>query len=722
MSSVMDLQKGITMSEDRVKVLYIGGYSRSGSTLLLRLLGRIEGLFSVGELWDLWQRSFIENQLCGCGQPFKECPFWTAVVQQVFGGFDQANIPVLQALRDAVQGNHSLPALAIPRLRTVQYTTHLHTYTDILQQLYRAIQQVSGSRMIVDSSKVPPYAFLLQEAPEIELHLVHLVRDSRAAAYSWQRKKVRPEIHWRTAYMERYNPVRAALEWTVMNGLFHGRQARAASYQRVRYEDLCELPRETLVQIGAGLGEDWTSIDFFGEGHSVQMGVDHTVSGNPNRFQQGAIQIRPDTEWQQQMAWHQKAIVTGLTWPLLQKYGYLNQRCAAAEIPPSEQQSAAPQEAYSTLSKPTPLRVLLVTARYLPYIGGTEVHTYEMANRLVTAGHDVTVLTTDPGRRLEPREESRGVRIIRVQAWPADGDYYFAPGIYRTIMQGNWDLVHCQGYHSFVAPLAMLAAWQAKIPYVVTFHSGGHSSRIRNSLRGMQRAMLRPLLARSERLIAVSEFESKFFRERLRLPSEQFVVIPNGAYMPNVDDTSVPNTDGRLIVSVGRLERYKGHHRVIAALPKVIAQCPDVHLRIVGTGPYEGNLRRIARELGVADRVEIRAVSGSDRGQMASVLLGATLVILLSDYESQSISVMEALALGRPVLVADTSALHELAVHGLVQATPLGGTADEVAAAMLDQLYQPLVPGKLDLPTWDACFSQLSALYYNVIRRVQCAF
>src|SRR5438128_1723946 len=118
-------------------------------------------------------------------------------------------------------------------------------------------------------------------------------------------------------------------------------------------------------------------------------------------------------------------------------------------------------------------RVLLVTARYFPHIGGTETHVYEVAQRLARADVDVTVLATDPSATLPTDEIVNGVHIKRVRAWPAHHDYYFAPGIYRFITQGQWDIVHCQGYHTLVAPLAMLAALRARIPYIVTFHSGG---------------------------------------------------------------------------------------------------------------------------------------------------------------------------------------------------------------------------------------------------------
>src|SRR5215469_1613644 len=249
----------------------------------------------------------------------------------------------------------------------------------------------------------------------------------------------------------------------------------------------------------------------------------------------------------------------------------------------------------------SPLHVLVVAARYLPYVGGLETHVYEVGRRLAFAGIDVTILTTDVSGRLPTVEESESMHIRRVRAWPANKDYYFAPGIYRVITGGGWDLVHCQGYHNLVPPLAMLAAWRANIPFVLSFHSGGDVTRLRKALRWLQWMMLRPLLLQARKLIAVSEFEAGFFREQLRLPIERFAIIPNGAaHLPKVPEAATNEGSNRpLIVSIGRLERYKGHQRVIAAFPKVLEQVPDAQLRIVGIGPYESTLHKMARRLGV---------------------------------------------------------------------------------------------------------------------------
>ncbi|MER8395586.1 glycosyltransferase family 4 protein [Mesorhizobium sp. M1340] len=359
------------------------------------------------------------------------------------------------------------------------------------------------------------------------------------------------------------------------------------------------------------------------------------------------------------------------------------------------------------------MRILMVAARCYPLIGGIETHIQEVGPRLVARGHAVDVLTTDPSGELPVEEEVRGMRVRRVPAWPRGRDLYVAPGIYTAIRRGAWDLIHFQGYNSFVAPIGLLATLRGDLPFILTFHSGGHSSRLRNAVRGTQHALLRPLVARAARLIGVSEFEASFFSARMRVPRERFVVIPNGAAMPAPSPGI--KVDPHLIVSGGRLERYKGHHRAIAALPELIRRVPDVRLHIVGTGPYEGELRRLVAALGLERRVTIASIPGSDRQNMADLLASAALFVLFSEYEAHPIAVMEALSLRRPVLVSDTSGLRELAANGLCRAVPPNAGPGELAAAMAEELEAHRQVPDLALPDWDACAHALSHVYYDVL-------
>ena len=331
------------------------------------------------------------------------------------------------------------------------------------------------------------------------------------------------------------------------------------------------------------------------------------------------------------------------------------------------------------------LRILQVTARFLPYLGGIETHVWEVSHRLVASGANVTVLTTDRSGKLAPDELVDGIRIIRTPAYPARQDYYYAPEIYRAIRNGHWDIVHVQGSHTLVAPLAMLAARRSGAPYVVTFHTGGHTSRLRDATRGLQWRMLGPLFAHARCLIGVSQFEARLFQQLLHLPASRFVVIPNGGNLPQVDaqERAAPSPDATpLIVSVGRLERYKGHHRLIAALPALRRRYPHARARIIGGGPYEAELRRLVARLGLDDCVEIGPIAPDDRSGMAHALAQADLVTLLSDYEAHPIAAMEAIALQRPLLVTATSGLQELADRGLATAIPLRSSPEMVANAI----------------------------------------
>lgn len=359
----------------------------------------------------------------------------------------------------------------------------------------------------------------------------------------------------------------------------------------------------------------------------------------------------------------------------------------------------------------------MVTPMFFPSLGGVETHVAEVSRRLAARGDAVTVLTADRSGTLPDREDWDGVEVQRVRGWPPHVDWQFAPGILGFVRSGEWDIVHVQSYHTFVAPLAMAAARTASIPYVVTFHGGGHSSRVRTRLRGAQLALLRPLLARADKLVAVAAFEIDLYGRRLRLPSDRFILIPNGSDLPATSNRASgrpASTD--LIVSVGRLERYKGHQHVIAALPHIIERRPATRLWIAGSGPYREELAALAATLGVADRVEVRAVPADDRAAMAEQLSRASVVVLASDFETNPLAAVEAAALGLPLVVADNSGLHELADRGFARPVPDVTDARELAGAVLEELEHPRPRPPLELPTWDDCTAGLAALYEDVTR------
>lgn len=362
-------------------------------------------------------------------------------------------------------------------------------------------------------------------------------------------------------------------------------------------------------------------------------------------------------------------------------------------------------------------RVLIVTPRSPLSQGGVERHVMEVSRRLAAGGATVGVLCTEPGGPPLREEEHEDVTIRTVRAWPAERDWCFAPRLWREMSRRPWDVVHVQSYHTFVAPLAMLRALTLGIPYVVTFHGGGHTSQARNRVRGLQRLLLGPLLRRAARLVAVARFEIEEYGGELGLPAERFALIPNGTDLAFADAGATNGQpDGPpTIASIGRLERYKGHHRAIAALPFVLEREPEARLLVVGTGPYENDLRRQAAELGLGERVEFTSTPPDRPEAMAELLRRVSLVALLSEFETHPLVALEAAAAGRRLLVADSSGLAELAADGFARAIPLEESAGGTAEAMLEELAKPPPTTRPQLTSWDECAAELLALYRSLI-------
>lgn len=362
-----------------------------------------------------------------------------------------------------------------------------------------------------------------------------------------------------------------------------------------------------------------------------------------------------------------------------------------------------------------PLRVAMVCANALPRMGGVETHVHEVSTRLGAAGMHMTVLTTDRSGDLPVEEDFPGYRVRRWRAYPRSRDYYLAPGLARHLLQTNdYDIVHVQGVHTFVAPAALAAARTAGIPSVLTFHTGGHSSGLRSSLRPLQWRLLAPLLRTTAALVAVSDYERKSFAAVLGATEGAIRLIRNGCEPLPIDPSAERPEGSPLLVSVGRLERYKGHHRILRALPGILAQAPNARLVVAGSGPYEQQLRLMASELGVADRVTICGFGPEQRSAMGKLVAEADVMCLLSEYEAHPVAVMEAVGAGTKALVADTSGLSELGRAGLATTIALEAPAEQVVAAALAVATAPRTAPP-PVPTWDDCAESLHRLYHEVV-------
>jgi hypothetical protein len=303
-----------------VKVLYVAGLGRSGSTILANTLGQVEGFFSGGELNFIWKHALIENRLCGCGKPSRECPFWGPVFDREFGGQSDELAREMMRLQYSGARTRHIPSMLTEGGRR-KVRGRLGKFLDNTGRLYKAIQSISGSRVIVDTSKEPAYGYALGMVPGIDLRVLHLVRDPRAAAYSWAKKKRQPDSTERE-FMHQKTPTQSAVLWDAWNAAIEALwRDTPEEYLRLRYEDFIADPRGSFEGILDLVGEEEAELPLVGE-QEVKLGISHTVSGNPNRFDTGAVQLKADRAWTQKMSAREKRLVTALTLPLLARYHY----------------------------------------------------------------------------------------------------------------------------------------------------------------------------------------------------------------------------------------------------------------------------------------------------------------------------------------------------------------------------------------------------------------
>jgi len=294
-----------------VKILYIVGFPRSGSTLLDRLIAANAGLLSAGEVRRIWERGLIADELCGCGRPFSSCPFWTEVVREAFGGPDGVDAASMASTVNSLDGRRARWGEIA---RRVLGDGSGGDFDRTLLRLYRSMLEVSGAAAIVDSSKDSTYALLLSTIAGVEVEIIHLVRDSRAVAFSWQRRRRRPEVVDREEYMPVIRPAGAAAGWSARNVSAEALRRFSSRYVRLRYEDLTADPEAALAMVLGKLRA--------GSASNGSDGLHHTVSGNPMRLAEGPLEIKPDVEWRSAMSGRDRTAVTALSSPLLLRYGY----------------------------------------------------------------------------------------------------------------------------------------------------------------------------------------------------------------------------------------------------------------------------------------------------------------------------------------------------------------------------------------------------------------
>ena len=300
------------MTAPPIKVLSINGWCRSGSTIIGNLLNEASGFFHVGELHFLWKNAYGNgsNTRCGCGVDLVRCPIWSRVLAAELpaGADPEAHAEeVRRRQQGGLRTRHTWRVL-----RHGVDTDDRRAHAATLARTYRAIAELTRCRVIVDSTKIPGEAALLPEVEGIEPLYLHLVRDPRAVAHSWSRRK---------DYAHTMSAARSTAYWVGFNLASRALVERHPERSRLlRYEDFIRDPAETIRALIELCGEPAGSPV---RGRTAELHGNHTVTGNPDRFRTGTTLIRPfDGMWRAELPMRAKLATLALAWPLLTRYGY----------------------------------------------------------------------------------------------------------------------------------------------------------------------------------------------------------------------------------------------------------------------------------------------------------------------------------------------------------------------------------------------------------------
>lgn len=293
-----------------IKIVFIAGAGRSGSTILGRVLGEIPGFYHVGELYSFWPYSWQENRRCGCGVRIRECTFWGSIVERLSDGKKGLNA------RGMADSMAQIPRTVEYLYRSPKSICRANS-SGVLGQVegfYDEICETTGAQWIVDSSKLPAYSLLLGCSESIEVHVLHLVRDIRGVCYSWSRKAIdgwRPSLRNQIVKWAGRN---AAVEYLSFLHNLH--------IHRVKYEDFAQQPRKEVQKIMEWLDMPPESNPVSSEG-TVELNQQHTAWGNPGRMKTGEMQIRCDNAWRNELDTQTRRMIELWSWPMLWRYSYI---------------------------------------------------------------------------------------------------------------------------------------------------------------------------------------------------------------------------------------------------------------------------------------------------------------------------------------------------------------------------------------------------------------
>ena len=352
------------------------------------------------------------------------------------------------------------------------------------------------------------------------------------------------------------------------------------------------------------------------------------------------------------------------------------------------------------------VKIAQVCPRYYPYIGGVETRVREVSERLVKKSFEVDVLTTDPAGELPKEEVINDVKVRRFQSWAPSEAYYISRSLKKYLAENSedYDVVDAHSYHAFPALYVAQTKGRNKLVFTPHYHGKGHTF-FRSLLHIPYRNVAKKIFEKADRVVCVSNYERSLVIKDFKVNKRKVVLIPNGINPKDFEELeNKKENNSKILLSVGRLEKYKGVDSLIKALPK----CEEnICLEIIGKGTYKKALLKLINRLGVIDKV--RFYQDLSREELLQKYAEADLFVCLSKYEAFGINVAEALASKTPCIVANSSALREWIDNKNCFGVDYPVDVDELMKLMNKVIDRQVKD--IEFPSWDEVVEKLTGLY-----------
>lgn len=316
------------------------------------------------------------------------------------------------------------------------------------------------------------------------------------------------------------------------------------------------------------------------------------------------------------------------------------------------------------------------TGTFLPeYYSSNE---YLVCRGLAKAGYEVTLFTaakppkwqTLRSRKIEKRvEEYDGFTVHRLHAGPEVGIVPLIPSLFTTLMKIKFDIIHAHDFYAASSFYGALASRAKGIPFILTQHNDQLPSKVINALlySANGHTLGRFIFFHARSIIALNSAIKTHLVE-MGVDGNKIGIIPNGVdtrfFSPsrkNLLETKW-GISPPVILFVGRLVKDKGIGYLLRAFSEVVEEIPNAKLVIVGKGPQEEVLRQLKESLGLPHVFFIGAI---ETKLMPNIYAGCDVLVLPSVHEPFGNVVVEAMAVGKPVIGSYVGGIKDTIVHGV---------------------------------------------------------